>query len=100
MTSPNLPTNFTGFKIVQFSDLYYGSTIDTEDLQDIVDKINELKPDLVVFTGDLIAPNYTLEDGEQEKYYKLVKIDYFDSGENMLSMEIMIFKMKYLKVFY
>ena len=73
VTSPNLPTNFTGFKIVQFSDLYYGSTIDTEDLQDIVDKINELKPDLVVFTGDLIAPNYTLEDGEQENITNLLK---------------------------
>lgn len=73
VTSTNLPTNFTGFKIIQFSDLYYGSTIDEKKLQTIVDKINERKPDLIVFTGDLIDPNYTLKEGEQETITNLLK---------------------------
>ena len=73
VTSSNLPTNFTGFKIIQFSDLYYGSTIKHNDLEKIVDKINELKPDLIVFTGDLIDPNYTLKNDEQDTITNLLK---------------------------
>ena len=49
-----LPASFYGLKIVQFSDLHYGSTIDNAYLQNLVKKINELRPDILVFTGDLI----------------------------------------------
>ncbi len=50
----NLPQPFHGLKIVQFSDLHYGRTVDKQYLKSIVNKINELKPDIVIFTGDLI----------------------------------------------
>lgn len=49
-----LPDSFHGFKIVQFSDLHYLTTIHQKEIDNIVSKINELRPDLVVFTGDLI----------------------------------------------
>lgn len=40
---------------MHFSDLYYLTTINEKELKTIVSKINELKPDIVVFTGDLIS---------------------------------------------
>ncbi|MEG2283672.1 MAG: metallophosphoesterase, partial [Bacilli bacterium] len=57
-----LPSSFHGFKIVQFSDLHYGSTIDKRALKNIVKKTNILKPDLIVFTGDLIDKDYLYTD--------------------------------------
>ncbi len=48
-----LSSNFSGVKIVHFSDMYYKSTFEKEDLIKLVSKINILKPDIVVFTGDL-----------------------------------------------
>lgn len=55
--SNNLPDNFHGFKIVQFSDLHYLTTINKKEVKNIINKINRLKPDVVVFTGDLIDKN-------------------------------------------
>ena len=45
--------NFHGLKIVHFSDLHYES-IDKNELKKIVNKINFINPDIVVFTGDLV----------------------------------------------
>ena len=55
--SNKLPTEFHGFKIVQFSDLHYLTTMKNKEVKKIVNKINEINPDIVVFTGDLIAEN-------------------------------------------
>lgn len=52
-----LTTNFSGIKIVHFSDLLYKSTVDKSDIKELVKRINELKPDIVVFTGDLVSKN-------------------------------------------
>lgn len=58
MSSSNIPESFDGFSIVQFSDLLYGSTISKNELNDVVKKINKLKPNIVVFTGDLFSEEY------------------------------------------
>lgn len=52
--SATLPDSFHGFKIVQFSDLHYLTTIRKKEMEQIVNEINQLKPDIVVFTGDLV----------------------------------------------
>lgn len=65
-----IPDNFNGTKIVQFSDLHYGTTMNIDNLKEIVKKINETNPDLVFFTGDLIDKNYKLKNNEQEKIIK------------------------------
>lgn len=50
-----LPAEFDGYRIVQISDLHVGSYDgDTTFVSKLVDRINELNPDLVVFTGDLV----------------------------------------------
>ena len=82
-----VPENFNGLKVIQFSDLHYGTTVFLDELKNVVKEINERNPDLVVFTGDLIDTSYELTTDEQEKIIKqLKKIDaslgkYAVSGE-------------------
>ena len=55
--SAMLPDSFNCMKIVQLADIYYGTTINKKQLDKIVKKVNELKPDIIFFTGDLIDKN-------------------------------------------
>lgn len=54
----NIPDSFDGLKIVHFSDVHYGSSVDLKYLKKIVKKINSQKPDIVIFTGDLLDERY------------------------------------------
>lgn len=53
--SEEIPKGFDGMKIVQISDIHYGTTINESSLKKMVNKVNQLKPDIIVFTGDLVA---------------------------------------------
>lgn len=87
LTNKTITDNFHGLKLVQFSDLHYGTTITKKQLEKIVKKINQTKPDIVVFTGDLIdESNKDTEKLEQDLIEQLSKIDttlgkYMISGE-------------------
>ena len=71
-----IPDSFNGLKIVQFSDLHFGTTFFEKEVKDVVNKINLRKPDIVVFTGDLIDKDYSISTSDQEKLIKqLKKID-------------------------
>jgi uncharacterized protein len=50
----NLPAGFKGLKIVQISDVHCGSFTSKDAVQKGIDKIMEQKPDLILFTGDLV----------------------------------------------
>lgn len=51
----NLPKKFNGLKIVQLSDFHIGSFLNhLSHIEDVVDKVNLLKPDLILFTGDFV----------------------------------------------
>jgi uncharacterized protein len=50
----NLPSAFKGLKIVQISDIHSGSFNNKAGVQQGVEKILKLKPDLILFTGDLV----------------------------------------------
>ena len=54
VVSTKITNSYHGIKVVQLSDVHYGSTINEKELNNIVDKINEINPDIVVLTGDLI----------------------------------------------
>jgi len=51
---PNLPKAFTGFRIVQLSDLHFGFLVPPELIRHVVERANALKPDLIVCTGDYV----------------------------------------------
>ena len=66
VTSNILTENFSGLKIVHFSDLLYKSTVDKNDIKTLVNKINILKPDIVVFTGDLVNKNIKIKEEDTQ----------------------------------
>lgn len=76
-----LTSNFSGIKIVHFSDLIYKSTVDKNDVKELISRINELKPNIVVFTGDLVNKN---------KKYKNEDIEFLE--EQLLNIEATIGK--------
>ena len=85
-----IPEEFDGYKIIHFSDLYY----DNRDLSSIINKINRLKPDLVVFTGDLIKNYYNKDklidylskiDSKNDIYFVRGDNDYNETYEDIIS---------------
>lgn len=62
ITDEDIPSTFSGSKVIYFSDTLLGSTVNIDDLKNVVSKINELKPDLVLFGGGLISEEYNLTD--------------------------------------
>ncbi|MBP9081368.1 MAG: metallophosphoesterase [Flavobacteriales bacterium] len=53
--APKLPKAFDGLRIVQISDMHLGSfSTSTDVVQHGIDLINAQKPDLILFTGDLV----------------------------------------------
>ena len=73
INNKKIPSNFNGLKIIQLSDLHYGSTMFIKNVQEIVTLINERNPDLIVFTGDLINKDFKLSSKEQEKLINELK---------------------------
>lgn len=54
----NLPKSFDDYKIVHISDIHAGTWgTDTAFLSNMVDTVNALNPDLVLFTGDIVNRN-------------------------------------------
>ena len=54
LTFSNLPAGFKGIRIVQLSDIHSGSLSDIDAVNRGIDKVLSLKPDLILFTGDLV----------------------------------------------
>jgi hypothetical protein len=68
---PNLPSAFNGLKIVQVSDIHTGSFANTHALDHAFDKVMELKPDIIFFTGDLVNNMAVETEGFLDIYRKL-----------------------------
>ncbi|MCH6265711.1 metallophosphoesterase [Neobacillus citreus] len=60
-----IPSSFNGKKIVQFSDTHLGFQYTLDKFTGLVDTINDLQPDIIVFTGDLMdEPNKYLKTNQ------------------------------------
>lgn len=63
IANPTLPAAFDGYRIAQITDLHLGTFAgDTAYINNLVDRINTLHPDLIVFTGDIM--NFTPDEVE------------------------------------
>ncbi len=61
ITHPALPQAFDGYRIVQLSDLHIGTYRDNPQfIRNVVRLVKKQKPDLIVFTGDLV--NYNADE--------------------------------------
>jgi predicted MPP superfamily phosphohydrolase len=61
----NLPRSFKGLKVVQISDIHSGSFADKKAVEKGIEKIMKEKPDLILFTGDLV--NNTADEMDNYK---------------------------------
>lgn len=69
----NLPESFEDFKILQISDLLISNKKDISRLKNIKTKTNERKPDIIVFTGDLINSKNDLTDNDINDIIEILK---------------------------
>ncbi len=54
LSIPNLPRPLEGLNILQLSDLHWHSKFSSRFCKKIINKINRIYPDLIVFTGDFL----------------------------------------------
>ena len=84
----NIPESLNNLKIAHFSDIMYSKKEDISLLDNLDTKINDKKPDIIIFTGNLTKNKYTFNEKEIEKITnKLSKLNstygkYYISGKN------------------
>ena len=71
IVSRELPQNFSGVKIVHISDLYFGNTTNIKNIDNLVEKVNVMKPDLILFTGNIYGNHIKKESELIESLSKL-----------------------------
>ena len=95
-----IPTSFDGLKIVHFSDLHYNRAITLAKVKDVINEINLLNLDIVVFTGDLIDKDATITNTDYTtltatlakinakygKYAILGNHDYYKDSEKIINV--------------
>lgn len=65
-----IPASFDGYRIVQLTDFHIGTlTGYPEAVQHIVDSVNALAPDLIVFTGDLVS----MKSSEESEFHDILR---------------------------
>lgn len=69
LNNQNIAEDFNGLKLVHFSDLHYKRIITKKRISELVNEINLINPDIVVFTGDLIDDDSTINE-EDIRYLK------------------------------
>jgi len=72
LSYPNLPEAFRGTKIIHISDIHSGSFTDKEAVMKGVQKILAEKPDMILFTGDLVN-NVATEMGDYMDVFDKLK---------------------------
>jgi predicted MPP superfamily phosphohydrolase len=67
----NLPAAFRGLKIVHISDIHSGSLMDKKAVLKGIEKIMLQKPDLILFTGDMVNNTATEMEGLMDVFSRL-----------------------------
>ena len=72
INTDSIPDGFDGIKIVHFADLHYNRAISIGKIKKIVEEINTINPDIVVFTGDLVDKDVSLTDKDYNNLTNLL----------------------------
>lgn len=73
---PRLDPEFSGYRLVQFSDIHMDSYMENEDLEEIVNLVNQQGPDLVAITGDFASKDpYKHAEEMADTLSRLVSVD-------------------------
>lgn len=71
MTLRDLPQELEGRSLIQLSDLHIGPQVDDRYLLDVFERVKELTPDLLVYTGDFVSSNTDLNQHAPRMIAKL-----------------------------
>lgn len=66
-----LPRELSGLRVVQLSDVHLGTGPNTQQVAKLVDRALELKPDLIVLTGDIVDGNIPEIEAELKELARL-----------------------------
>ncbi|MFH0915713.1 MAG: metallophosphoesterase, partial [bacterium] len=61
VTSPDVPAGFDGTRIVLLTDIHRAAFFSQSRVRELVERVNALKPDLVVLGGDYVYANTDYE---------------------------------------
>ena len=81
LTNRKIPASHDGMTIACFGDLEYGTFMDAERFSNIVEEINRLSPDVIIFLGDLYDQAYTPTEEEEEAFVQLLSTLRADEGK-------------------
>ena len=73
ITSKKIPKNFENFKIIQISDIHVGSLWNAKAVAQGIEKILAEKPDLILFTGDLVNNDFSELNEEYQAIFSRLK---------------------------
>jgi predicted MPP superfamily phosphohydrolase len=79
LSSADIPEDLSGMNILYFSDLDYGTFMKEQRLQTLIDKINSLSPDVIIFGGDLYNTEANMSEADNAvltKAFASLKADY------------------------
>lgn len=84
ITSSQMPEKLNGMRIVQLTDIHLGAFARKAFVQETVERVNALKPDMVVITGDLFDgnPEETIPYAEPLKQLRAQHGVYFVTGNH------------------
>ncbi|MGL4737134.1 MAG: metallophosphoesterase [Cellulosilyticaceae bacterium] len=51
---PHVPERFTGLKVIFLADIHYGRTIKKASMMRLVERVNQMEPDLILLGGDYV----------------------------------------------
>ena len=78
----NFSNSIRNFRILQLSDLHLSKKVKVSYIEELVIKINQLKPDLVVFTGDILQTNAKNVKAQIKAFKALHVRAYYVSGNH------------------
>lgn len=77
IVNSKIPESFYGLKIIHISDINYKVTTNLTKLEEVVNEINLLKPDIVILSGDLFNKDIKYINKDYDNLIKILnKIDY------------------------
>lgn len=80
--SSSFCSSLNGLRIVQLSDLHLTKRVKPDYLKNLVEKINEIKPDIVLFSGDIIQTSALKVKEHLEHFKNLEAPSYYVSGNH------------------
>ena len=76
IVSSKITKGFDGFKIAHFSDILYQKELDYENTSNIINKINDEKVNMVIYTGDVIKNANTEDINKIGNLFSKIDADY------------------------